>query len=401
MFRFTKGRPYLAVPDGPSRSPRRLTNLLTLATAGLYVLSLTPLPQACVNACRLPLLGVASCLAFGVLCPFGAGNSVFAEELPPPFQTGEFRWEISQPVLSARPPEDEQIFFSIKDPSMVRFGDRWHLFCTVRGRPRTHQVEYLRLTDWDHPPEARTLLGITEGYYCAPQVFFYRPHKRWYLIYQTSDPSRTPALQPAFSTNVDLANPAGWSPPEFLYPSGPSNVERWIDFWVICDELKAYLFFTSLDGRMWRAETSREDFPRGWSQPRVVLEADIFEAAHVYRLKGTGKYLAVIEAQRGSRRYYKAYLADRLNGRWEPLADRWEKPFLGLENARFAGRTWCHSFSHGELLRAGVDEFLEVDPHRLVMLFQGVSDEAMAGKAYGEIPWQLGLARLLAPEEIR
>jgi hypothetical protein len=321
-----------------------------------------------------------------------------AEELPVPFATGDFRWEVSNPVLSARPHEGEQVFFSVKDPTVVWFGERWHLFCTVRGRPRTHQIEYIQLLDWGRTPETRPLLAITDQYYCAPQVFYYRPHRKWYLIYQTSDPSRKPALQPAFSTNERLDDPTGWSPPEFLYPSGPANVDRWIDFWIICDDNRAHLFFTSLDGRMWRAETSRQDFPHRWSEPRVVLQADIFEASHIYRLRGYDRYLAIIEAQRGSRRYYKAYMASQLDGKWQPLADRWEKPFLGMENARFQGEPWCHSFSHGELLRTGFDEYLEVDPHSLVMLFQGVSDQQMAGKAYGEIPWKLGLAKLVIPK---
>jgi hypothetical protein len=316
-------------------------------------------------------------------------------DLPQVFREGNFRWEISPPVLAARAEDGQNVYFSVKDPTVVWFEERWHLLCTVRGRPRTHQIEYIRLADWGQPPEARPLLGITSGYYCAPQVFYYRPHKKWYLIYQTSDPARKPALQPAFSTNEHLQDPAGWTPPEFLYPTGPEGVERWIDFWIICDEEKAHLFFTSLDGRMWRAETRREDFPRNWSRPRVVLQADIFEASHIYRLGKTGKYLAVIEAQRGSRRYYKAFLADKLDGSWQPVADRWEKPFLGLENVRFAAEPWCQSFSHGELLRAGYDEFLEVDPNNITMLFQGVSDREMAGKVYGEIPWKLGLARLL------
>jgi hypothetical protein len=43
------------------------------------------------------------------------------------------------------------------------------------------------------------------------------------------------------------------------------------------------------------------------------------------------------------------------------------------------------------LLRAGFDQRLEVDPADLRFLFQGVSDRDRAGKAYGEIPWRLGL----------
>src|SRR5262249_8119076 len=55
------------------------------------------------------------------------------------------------------------------------------------------------------------------------------------------------------------------------------------------------------------------------------------------------------------------------------------------------GAHWTDSFSHGELIRAGHDETLEVDPDNLRFLFQGVSDEAREGKKYGEIPWRLGI----------
>jgi len=55
------------------------------------------------------------------------------------------------------------------------------------------------------------------------------------------------------------------------------------------------------------------------------------------------------------------------------------------------GPHWTDSFSHGELIRDGYDETLEVAPADLRFLFQGVTDEAMAGKPYGQIPWRLGL----------
>jgi hypothetical protein len=47
--------------------------------------------------------------------------------------------------------------------------------------------------------------------------------------------------------------------------------------------------------------------------------------------------------------------------------------------------------SHGELLRAGHDEKLEVDGCRPRFLFQGVLDADRRGKPYGAIPWRLGL----------
>jgi Glycosyl hydrolase family 62 len=121
------------------------------------------------------------------------------------------------------------------------------------------------------------------------------------------------------------------------------------------------------------------------------LHGDIFEASHTYLLKGRDQFLTIVEAQDDGRRYYKAYLADRLDGEWRPLAATKEKPFAGPVNVRDADAHWTDSFSHGELLRVGYDQNLEVDPAHLRFLFQGVTDEAKRGKAYGDIPWKLGL----------
>ncbi|MGE5608561.1 MAG: non-reducing end alpha-L-arabinofuranosidase family hydrolase, partial [Bacillota bacterium] len=233
-----------------------------------------------------------------------------------------------------------------------------------------------------------------EGYYCAPQVFYFQPQKKWYLIYQAVDKSQTPEyFGPAYSTSENVANPDSWSKTAFMKVPKPQN-GRWIDFWVICDDAKAYLFFTSLDGRMWRAETKLADFPHGWNEPTLCLQGDIFEASHTYKLKGVEQYLTLVEAQDSGRRYYKAYLAESLGGEWRELAATRKKPFASRANVKQPGSPWTDSISHGELLRSGYDEKLEVDPHHLRLLFQGVSDKAKAGKDYGQIPWKLGILDL-------
>ena len=168
---------------------------------------------------------------------------------------------------------------------------------------------------------------------------------------------------------------------------------KWLDFWVICDDQKAHLFYTSLDGRMWRRETRKSDFPFGWSEQVLALQADIFEASHTYRLKGSDRYLTLVEAQGNGRRYYKAYLANKLEGPWQGLADTLEKPFAARSNVAEAIE-WTTNISHGELLRTGVDERLEIDPEDLQFLFQGASDDEYRGRQYGTIPWRLGLLRL-------
>lgn len=327
------------------------------------------------------VVGAAGCL----------GQTLTPQDVLAAFQEGRWRWRMSPPLLApAQRPEDS--CFSVKDPSLVFYGGAWHLFCTIRSAKRTHQIEYLSFTDWAHANAAvRYVLAMHPGYFCAPQVFFFEPHRKWYLICQASDPAWKPEYGAAYSTTTDITDPRSWSA---LTPLG----HRWadgkagLDFWVICDERKAYLFFTTLDGRMWREETSLEDFPSGWSEPALAIRGDIFEASHVYRLKGLDRYLAIVEAQDGhGRRYYEAYLANRLDGDWAPLAAERDRAFASMANVVVSGAPWTDSISHGELIRDGYDQRLEVDPTNLRFLFQGVLDAERARKPYGEIPWRLGL----------
>ena len=314
-----------------------------------------------------------------------------AQEPASAWQEGLFSWKSSEPLLdvgSGREAADPHV--AIKDPSVVFHEGRWHLFATLRMKSGRVCMEYLNFADWPQAQAApREVLSFTDAYHCAPQVFYFTPHRRWYLIYQLADRTRKPALAPSFSTTTDLADPKSWSPPQTMITNAPET-QKWIDFWVICDAEKAHLFYTSNDGHLWRRETKLVDFPLGWSEQSLALQGDIFEASHTYKLKGREQYLTLIEAQVPGRRYYKAYLADRLEGPWRGLADTVEKPFAARENVRPSAE-WAASISHGELLRSGVDERLEVDPAHLRFLFQGVSESEYRGAKYGGIPWRLGL----------
>jgi hypothetical protein len=317
-----------------------------------------------------------------------------AESRPDPLKSGDFKWNSSPPLIS---PEQDRAdrCISVKDPSVVYHDGRWHVFATIRSEKRTHQIEYLNFKKWEEANKAsRHILKVSDGYFCAPEVFYFTPHHKWYLIYQISIPGRKVELQPAFSTSSEIANPDSWTNPVPLFSEHPANINAWIDFWVICDRKQAHLFFTSNNGKFWRSDTELQKFPSGWSKPEVVLDTDIFEASHTYSVKGSDSFLTVIEAQKDGRRYYKAYTAPSLTGKWTPLADSWMKPFAGRENVAFESERWSDSFSHGELLRASTDEKLEIDPVNLVFLYQGVLDRNREGKPYGQIPWQLGLLRL-------
>jgi hypothetical protein len=243
----------------------------------------------------------------------------------------------------------------------------------------------------------RHILKCRDGYFCAPQVFYFHPHEKWYLVYQVIQEERTPGLQPAYSTTDNLEDPTSWTQAELFFPEGPEGVSKWIDFWVICDDERAYLYFTSLDGHMWRMSTAIGDFPRNFGDYELALKADIFEASHTYRLMGMDrhKYITIVEAIRNKppkgRRYYVAYLAETLDGEWHKFASSEDKPFASFENVHQPEGRWTDYISHAELIRSGHDERMLVDPENFQLLFQGVTDGEAAGKKYGEIPWRLGL----------
>ena len=133
------------------------------------------------------------------------------------------------------------------------------------------------------------------------------------------------------------------------------------------------------------------DFPPGFSEPEVVIQGDIFEASHTYRLKGLDRYFTIVEAQAGKRRYFKGFVADRLDGVWTSLAASKETPLVSPKNVVNQRQSWATSYSHGEFLRTGFDERLEVDPEDLQLLLQGASDVEYQAGSYGDIPWRLGL----------
>ena len=110
-----------------------------------------------------------------------------------------------------------------------------------------------------------------------------------------------------------------------------------------------------------------------------------------YKIKGTDKYLTLVEGL-GPSRYYRAYISDRLDGEWTPIpdADTYEEPFAGINNVTFEDgvEPWTSDISHGELIRDGYDETLTIDPENLQMLFQG-RDPDSGGRIHA-LPYRLG-----------
>jgi len=303
-------------------------------------------------------------------------------------------WEYTAPLIG---PEnrDSNPSRAQKDPTVVFYRGKWHVFMTVK-LPGRSAIEYCSFKKWEDADRSeRTILKVSNSdYYCAPQVFYFAPHKKWYLIYQMGVPGAN-KMWVAYSTTKNIADPHSWTQAMPILDGGENDPREvgGLDYWIICDNQCAYLFLTSLNSKMWRLWTRLEDFPRGFDHCELALEAEIFEASHTYKLKGMDKYLTVIEEN--GRRYYKAYLADRLDGEWVPAADTVEWPFAGWYNIRPAPgvEPWTDNISHGELIRDGYDQILTVKPGNLRFIFQGMLDEHKSGKGYGQFQWRIGMLR--------
>lgn len=310
---------------------------------------------------------------------------------------GPFSWTSSGPLISPVS-DDQHALVSVKDPTVVYHEGRWHVYATTANRQGNWSMVYLNFASWDEASAAKPYYldqnPNLRGYHCAPQVFYFRPHQKWYLIYQSQHPT--------YSTADDLAKPETWTAPKPFFNGTPATVvQGWIDYWIICDDTHAYLFFSDDQGRFYRSRTKLESFPAGFEDPVVIMQEknrfDLFEASCVYRLKGMDRYLCFIECLgEGGRRYFRAYTSERLDGQWEPLAkaNTWPTPFAGPANVRAenGGEMWTADISHGELLRDGVDETMTIDPANLRFLYQGM-DRNSKEKEYSLHPYRLALLR--------
>lgn len=304
------------------------------------------------------------------------------------------RWVCSPPLVS---PEQREVNASHaqKDPTIVFHDGKWHLFMTVKLDGRS-VMEYCSFATWDEANDSeRTLLEVSDrDYFCAPQVFYFEPHKLWYLVYQVGVPGQN-KMWVAYSTTKDISDPHSWTKAKPMLDGGPTDPrdKGGLDYWIICNDTSAFLFITTNNRKMWRLETPLDQFPYGWGNYALALQGKIFEASHTYKIQGYDKYLTIIE-ERG-KRYFKAYIADRLDGEWKPLADTYDHPFAADSNVTFADgvKPWTDNISHGELIRASNDQRLIIDPQNMQFLFQGMWEKDKANKNYGQFPWRLGLLK--------
>jgi len=327
-------------------------------------------------------------------CPEARGAGAGGEpgiDLP-----SRFAWSASDPLIAPKADEAHPIL-SIKDPTIVHYDGRYHLFATTASQTGSWSMVYLSFADFAEAATAEQhYLGdypALAGYHAAPQVFYFEPQQRWYLIFQSG--------QPQYTTTQDISDPSSWARPVNFFPKEPTIVTEnkgtgtWLDFWILCDERQCHLFFTDDNGQLYRSETAIGDFPEGFGDPVIAIDGTkgtLFEGSATYRVAGSDQYLTLIEAfGPNGQRYYRSFVADSLDGEWTPLAGTFEAPFASEENVTFeSGTAWTRDVSHGELLRDGYDQTLTISLSCLRFLFQGV-DPSVRPSEYYQYPYRLAL----------
>lgn len=328
----------------------------------------------------MKLLDKLAVVLFGLL--FVGGSCAVAQT--PPFASS-YSWTSTGPLISA-----QNGYIAVKDPSAVLYNGRWVIYASTVNSAGDYGMEYLNVAeDFSDAATAQPTYLKLGG--TAPQIFYFAPQNKWYLITEWGM---------AYSTNSDPTQPLNWSPQTNFNIQMPSGVSG-IDPWIICDSVNCYFFQCADNGYFYRSSTPIGDFPNGFSPAEVVASdtSDIyglFEADNVYTVEGTGGYLANIEALGPTGRYFRALWASSLDGTWYDLGDtaNFATPFLGQDNVTFESgvSAWTTSFSSGGLLIDGNDQTDSVNPKNLAFLYQGASESAYLNDPYGSIPWQLGVA---------
>jgi hypothetical protein len=305
------------------------------------------------------------------------------------------KWVSTGPLVV--PVDDEtHKLHSIKDPTISFIDGKWEIYATAHmNSPQARNafnMIHVSFTDWKDAPNAKLFYmdeaGFT-GYKCAPEMFYFTPQKKWYFTFQTQPP--------VYCTSDTPGDPKSWTKPQPFF-QGNLPMRLPIDFHFIGDGEYMYMFFTGDDGNFYRSRTTYADFPKGMSTPVVAMRGTtqtVFEAGYTYKIKGTDKYLTCVEAQ-GAGRYYRAYVADKLDGEWYPIKgfDTVQQPFAGKANMTFEEgvQPWSGQVSHGEMIRDSNDERMILDPNNLQFLYQGISDADNRGD-YGMLKYKLGLLR--------
>ncbi|KAJ1567805.1 hypothetical protein HK096_008609, partial [Nowakowskiella sp. JEL0078] len=215
-----------------------------------------------------------------------------------------------------------------------------------------YNMGYVSFSDWSKVSSAtqKTLSTTTigSGYKTAPQIFYHTPSKLWCLVYQDRNAE--------YSTNLDITNVNGWSATKNFYSSIPSIVSQnigsgsWLDFWVICNTSKCYLFSSDDNSHLYQSETLLISFPNGFGQPIIALsdsnKFNLFEASNMYYVQA----LVNCKGNWFKWLFLSLLVSSSYSGPYTALAATESNPFAGKNNLAFSGAAWTNSISSGGLI---------------------------------------------------
>jgi hypothetical protein len=324
---------------------------------------------------KIGMLGIGLAMFLGTMT---AGEAITANAAANPNPT----WYVGSRCFY-NGPTNAWDDISVKDPSIVYANGKYHLFYTGYAKSGTFQMGTASASTIDGLRTAQhkklDLNGSwgRNGSYGAPQVFYMESKHMWYLIYQGS-------LGACYATTTNIDDPNSWSGPKSMGANGNMG---W-DYWVICDDQNAYMFNTPQDGshNIYCRKTSLANFPNGWG-PATVAVRDTFEGACVYKSKADNKYYMIVEDMKDNR-YYELHQANSLNGPWTKVSEKW----ASSHNLSYTADRWTNRVSHGEILRSGINQKLEInDINRADFLIQGSMD---GNVPYEKINGILGLLKI-------
>jgi predicted GH43/DUF377 family glycosyl hydrolase len=264
---------------------------------------------------------------------------------------------------------------AVKDPSIVYSGGRYHIFYTGRdnndwrmGYASASSISGLR--NASHTYMSTLNVG---SYFCAPQVFYCEAKGQWYLVYQSGQGA-------TYSTNSDVGNPNGWSAGRSMFSGG------YLDYWIIREGNTMYIFYAPGDDSrtIKRRSTSVSNFPSGWGGESTVA-TNTFEGLAVYKNNADGQYYMVVE---DINRHFELWRASSPGGNFTKVSEEWAH----RNDLIYESDHWTDQVSHGEIIRAGTNEYMEVSNlNSCQFLIQGVPSGSYG--EYWQIPYDLGVIR--------
>lgn len=286
-----------------------------------------------------------------------------------------FKWSGGGPLA-----QPKNGWLSMKDATHVYHnGQNILYFTTFQSNWGSGMMTFKDWPDAAGAPQTATSFGV------APTLFYFTPKSIWVLAYQWG-PHKF-----SYRTSSDPTNPNGWSGEKSLYNTAlPPDGTGPIDQTVICDSAKCYLYYAGDNGHIYKSSMPIANFPGEFPAAQdsgiVGTAQNLFEAVQVYKLKGSQKYLMIVEAQ-GAARYFRAWTATSLEGPWTLLTNE----FAIKKNVTLSVN-WTNDISHGDIIRGNADETFTIDACNLQMVFQG--RDPNINTDYGRLPYRLGLITL-------